>query len=289
VTDHIKVQRQTGGVVKGRHDQKGCHEGAPAPFGAKGPPDLVEGDGNEEQRAPGERKPPRQILVLAETEQPEGESRDEKPPRAGGQVPMFRQLAPHQQQGAPADHESGKQRGHGNVPGREPGPGIGEELLPDQQVTVVRGPDPIPGEGLDAGDDFGEFPLIPVGNVHGVDSCETQNEEPQQGGEDPQEGIRAVGHAVESYVRALGYACEPNDPRRSRMPKSPDRDVEKIYSVKDFTAKLRRLADALDAGQAFEIQVAGERLYVPADASFSVEHERSDDTEELELQLRWQR
>jgi amphi-Trp domain-containing protein len=73
------------------------------------------------------------------------------------------------------------------------------------------------------------------------------------------------------------------------MPKSPDRDVEKIYSVKDFTAKLRRLADALDAGQAFEIQVAGERLYVPADASFSVEHERSDDTEELELQLRWQR
>lgn len=73
------------------------------------------------------------------------------------------------------------------------------------------------------------------------------------------------------------------------MPKSPDRDVEKIYSVKDFTAKLRRLADALDAGQAFEIQVAGERLYVPADASFSVEHERSDGEEELELQLRWQR
>jgi amphi-Trp domain-containing protein len=73
------------------------------------------------------------------------------------------------------------------------------------------------------------------------------------------------------------------------MTKSPDRDVEKIYSVQDFTAKLRRLADALDAGQAFEIQVAGERLYVPADASFSVEHERSDDTDELEFQLRWQR
>lgn len=72
------------------------------------------------------------------------------------------------------------------------------------------------------------------------------------------------------------------------MPK-PDRDVEKIYSVKDFTAKLRRLADALDAGEPFEIQVAGERLYVPADSSFSVEHERSDDTDELEFQLRWQR
>lgn len=73
------------------------------------------------------------------------------------------------------------------------------------------------------------------------------------------------------------------------MSDRPDRDIEKIYSVKDFTAKLRRLADALDAGQPFEIQVAGERLYVPADASFSVEHERSDDTDELEFQLRWQR
>lgn len=73
------------------------------------------------------------------------------------------------------------------------------------------------------------------------------------------------------------------------MPERPGRDVEKIYSVKEFTAKLRRLADALDAGQAFEIQVAGERLYIPADASFSVEHERSEGTEELEFQLRWQR
>jgi amphi-Trp domain-containing protein len=73
------------------------------------------------------------------------------------------------------------------------------------------------------------------------------------------------------------------------MADRPDRDIEKIYSVKDFTAKLRRLADALDAGQPFEIQVAGERLYIPADASFSVEHERSDDTDEVEFQLRWQR
>lgn len=73
------------------------------------------------------------------------------------------------------------------------------------------------------------------------------------------------------------------------MPKSPDRDIEKVYSVTEFTAKLRRLADALDAGEPFEIQVAGERLYIPADASFSVEHERSDGTDELEFQLRWQR
>jgi amphi-Trp domain-containing protein len=73
------------------------------------------------------------------------------------------------------------------------------------------------------------------------------------------------------------------------MAKKPQRDVEKVYTVSEFVAKLRRLADALEGGQAFEIQVAGQRLYVPADTHFSVEHERSDDTEELEFQVRWQR
>jgi amphi-Trp domain-containing protein len=68
----------------------------------------------------------------------------------------------------------------------------------------------------------------------------------------------------------------------------PERDVEKVYSVAEFVAKLRRFADALEKRQAFEIQVAGQRLYVPADADFSVEHERSGDTDELEFQLRWQ-
>ncbi len=67
----------------------------------------------------------------------------------------------------------------------------------------------------------------------------------------------------------------------------PERDVEKGYSVKDSVAKLRRLADALEAGTSFRIQVAGERIRVPARAQFSVEHERGDDSEEIELQLTW--
>jgi amphi-Trp domain-containing protein len=67
-----------------------------------------------------------------------------------------------------------------------------------------------------------------------------------------------------------------------------ERDVEKVYSAADFAAKLRRLADALEAGKAFEIQVAGHRLYIPADAHFSVEHERSGAEHELEFQLRWE-
>jgi amphi-Trp domain-containing protein len=71
------------------------------------------------------------------------------------------------------------------------------------------------------------------------------------------------------------------------MAEKIERDIEKIYSIEDFVAKLRRLADALEAGKAFEIQVAGERLYIPADAVISIEHERTEGEEELEFQLKW--
>ena len=71
------------------------------------------------------------------------------------------------------------------------------------------------------------------------------------------------------------------------MGEKSDRDVEKIYSVSQFAAKLRRLADALEAGERFEIQVAGERIYVPARAEFNIEHEREGNEEEIEFQLKW--
>jgi amphi-Trp domain-containing protein len=66
-----------------------------------------------------------------------------------------------------------------------------------------------------------------------------------------------------------------------------DRDVERTYSRAQFVAKLRRLADAIEAERAFTIQVAGERLRIPADAGFNVEHEREGGESELEFQLRW--
>jgi amphi-Trp domain-containing protein len=71
------------------------------------------------------------------------------------------------------------------------------------------------------------------------------------------------------------------------MGEKSDRDVEKAYSVSQFAAKLRRLADALEAGERFEIQVAGERIYVPARAVFNIEHEREGNEEEIEFQLKW--
>jgi amphi-Trp domain-containing protein len=70
------------------------------------------------------------------------------------------------------------------------------------------------------------------------------------------------------------------------MAKEP-RDVERMYSTPEVVAKLRRLADALERDQPFRIQVAGERFWVPGRAQFSIEHERDDDEEEIEFQLKW--
>ena len=66
------------------------------------------------------------------------------------------------------------------------------------------------------------------------------------------------------------------------------RDVEKVYARSEFVAKLRRLADAIERTEPFTIQVAGHRFTVPADASISVEHEKTEEREELEFQLVWQ-
>lgn len=66
-------------------------------------------------------------------------------------------------------------------------------------------------------------------------------------------------------------------------------DVEKQYPNADFVAKLRRLADDIENGVQFEIQIAGERLYVPVRAVYSIEHERSGGQEEIEFQIKWER
>lgn len=72
------------------------------------------------------------------------------------------------------------------------------------------------------------------------------------------------------------------------MPKKKSRDIEKTYPRAQFVAKLRRLADSIEAGGGFTIQVAGERLRIPAGARFNIEHERAGGTHELEFQLRWE-
>jgi amphi-Trp domain-containing protein len=65
------------------------------------------------------------------------------------------------------------------------------------------------------------------------------------------------------------------------------RDIEKNYPVNQFVKKLRRLADCIEQGQRFQIQVAGERVSIPATAIINIEHERGDSSEEVEFQLKW--
>jgi hypothetical protein len=50
------------------------------------------------------------------------------------------------------------------------------------------------------------------------------------------------------------------------MPKKKDRDIENGYSTKQMVAKLRRLSDCLENRKQFKIQIAGERIQIPAKA-----------------------
>ncbi len=69
--------------------------------------------------------------------------------------------------------------------------------------------------------------------------------------------------------------------------KRKKRNIEKDDSPRQLVAKLRRLADCIEQGQRFRIQIAGERVSIPPDATIHIEHERSRDEEEIEFQLQW--
>lgn len=68
-----------------------------------------------------------------------------------------------------------------------------------------------------------------------------------------------------------------------------ERDIEKDVPVEYFVSTLRRLADALESGEPFRIQVQNRRFVVPGDAELVVEHEVEGDDEELALELKWKR
>ncbi len=70
--------------------------------------------------------------------------------------------------------------------------------------------------------------------------------------------------------------------------KKSARDIEKAYSIKSYVEKLRRLADCLEQGKRFRIQVDGERISIPPDAVINIEHEREGTSEEVEFQLKWE-
>jgi len=73
----------------------------------------------------------------------------------------------------------------------------------------------------------------------------------------------------------------------ARRKSRPKRDVEKDYPARQFVDKLRRLADCIEEGKRFRIQIAGERISVPPAATINLEHERGKSNEEVEFQLTW--
>ncbi len=66
-----------------------------------------------------------------------------------------------------------------------------------------------------------------------------------------------------------------------------ERDIEKSYTKEEFVDKLRRLADSIEQGENFRISIAGEAIYVPDRAEFTIEHERGDGENEIEFQIKW--
>ena len=72
------------------------------------------------------------------------------------------------------------------------------------------------------------------------------------------------------------------------MAKKKERDIEKTYTTKQMAAKLRRLADSLENGKQYKIQIAGEKITIPTKAVFNIEHERGKKTEEVEFQFKWE-
>ena len=78
--------------------------------------------------------------------------------------------------------------------------------------------------------------------------------------------------------------------KKKRTAPAGGRDIEKAYSPAATAAKLRRLADALERGGRFQIQIGGKRIRVPAHAVFTIEHEvTSNGDEEVEFQFKWNR
>ena len=86
-------------------------------------------------------------------------------------------------------------------------------------------------------------------------------------------------------------AENPNaeDQSEDRATEDQGIDLEKRYANREVAAKLRRLADALESGTPFEIQIAGQRVRTSADPTVEIEYERLGDEEELEIEVKWTR
>jgi amphi-Trp domain-containing protein len=83
---------------------------------------------------------------------------------------------------------------------------------------------------------------------------------------------------------AQDVGLEAREPRLPRLEAGP---LPQEKALLQIVETLRRVADALERGESFRIQVGSARFTVPADARLSIEHEATAGENELELQLKW--
>ncbi|TDP46454.1 hypothetical protein [Zavarzinia compransoris] len=69
---------------------------------------------------------------------------------------------------------------------------------------------------------------------------------------------------------------------------SIEREIEKLYTLPEFVAELRRLADVLESKQQFNIQIEDENIFVPEHAVAAVVYEIEGGHAEIEFQLSWE-
>lgn len=65
-------------------------------------------------------------------------------------------------------------------------------------------------------------------------------------------------------------------------------DVEHSYTPAQTADKLRRIADAIEAGKSFRLQIGGNRLCVPTDGAVDIEMQ-TDGADASEIEIKWNR
>jgi amphi-Trp domain-containing protein len=65
------------------------------------------------------------------------------------------------------------------------------------------------------------------------------------------------------------------------------RDIEQSYTPLEFATALRSLATRIEQGEPLQVEIAGETVVIPSDATFSVELEQEESEGELEFQIKW--
>lgn len=67
-------------------------------------------------------------------------------------------------------------------------------------------------------------------------------------------------------------------------------DVERSYTPVQTADKLRRIADAIETGKSFRLQVAGNRIRVPTDCEIEIEMQADGEgAGEIEIEIKWKR